>query len=351
MRSESPESASGLRSGYTTGACATATSLAAARLLLLGSVDREVTITLPKGQQVAFSIYGTQLVDGVAQASTNKDAGDDPDVTHGARVFACLSLMDEPGVRFSAAKGVGTVTRSGLSIPPGEPAINPVPRQMMEQHLNQLAKDNAYQGGFHVAIGIEGGEALALKTMNGRLGIVGGLSILGTTGIVRPFSCSAYIASIHQGIDVARHNAQTHLLACTGSVSETTAQRLYALPDMCLIEMGDFVGAVLKYVKRNPVKKLSLVGGFGKFSKFAQGAMDLHSRKSTVDMAWLAERAGEPRLAASTTSLELLSHAPYIGDVICACALEIAQQRLPESVSVEVIAVDRKGRVVGRAES
>ena len=166
------------------------------------SVEK-IEIGLPRGQRVAFELTACYREGDMARADTIKDAGDDPDATHGATVFAEVRLSDSPGVRFAAAEGVGTVTRTGLALAVGEPAINRVPREMMTQHLDELAAACDYPGGFEVAIGIVNGEKIAERTMNGRLGILGGLSILGTTGIVKPYSCAAYIASIHQGIDVA----------------------------------------------------------------------------------------------------------------------------------------------------
>lgn len=363
MREETPEAKRPLRSGFTTGACATATSLAAARLLLGKPATQTCTITLPRGQHIEFSITDCHLKNQqVAFASTIKDAGDDPDVTHGATVFAEVSLCEKAGVYFHAAKGVGIVTREGLSIKKGEPAINPVPRQMMQEHLNQLAQENHYKGGFDVNIGIHNGEHIATKTMNPRLGIIGGLSILGTTGIVRPFSCAAYIASIHQGIDVAYTNGLTHIAACTGSTSEARAQAEYQLPEMGLIEMGDFVGAVLKHIKHSPVKKLSLFGGFGKFSKLADGHMDLHSRASSINLNGLAEKARRigaddvlcHDISTSNTSLQALTLCQQqgvpLGNSICEQARDVAASRIPSSVQVEVWAVNKQGDVVGFAE-
>ena len=205
----------------------------------------------------------------VAVAATIKDAGDDPDVTHGALIVAQVTLDAAPGVRFDAGLGVGIVTLPGLPIPVGEPAINPTPRRMMIEHLARLANEADYRGGFAVTIGVENGAELAQKTLNSRLGIIGGLSILGTTGIVRPFSCAAYIASIQQAIDVARANGCLHIAACTGSASERLMHTHYGLPDRALIEMGDFAGAVLKHLRRSPIPRLSLAGGFGKISKLA----------------------------------------------------------------------------------
>ncbi len=361
MRAETPEEPRSLRYGYTTGACATAVALAAARLLLTGIAAEVVEITLPRGQRVLFRLEYCRRRDGVAAAATRKDAGDDPDVTHGALVLAQVALETTPGVRFIADEGVGTVTRPGLPIPPGEPAINPVPRWMMTEHLQRLAVEHAYTGGFAVTIGVENGAELAGRTLNPRLGISGGLSILGTTGIVRPFSCSAYIASIHQAIDVARANGLHHLAACTGASSEQAMRRHYQLPDMALIEMGDFVGAVLKHLKQAPVEKLSLAGGFGKFSKLAAGHLDLHSRHSSIDLAWLAGQVGtlgadarlQSAIRAANTSLNALELARQadlpLADWICRLARAKALAVVSDKVAIEVWALDRQGNPVGHA--
>jgi cobalt-precorrin-5B (C1)-methyltransferase len=363
MRDETPEQPVPLRTGLTTGSCATATSLAAARLLLGGLVSEHADITLPKGQQVVMPLVFCRLAEGdCAEAGTVKDAGDDPDVTHGAIVFARVRLLAEPGVRFVAGPGVGTVTRAGLALDIGEPAINPVPRKMMAEHLTALAAQYAYTGGFEISIGVENGAELALKTMNPRLGIIGGLSILGTTGIVRPFSCSAYIASIHQGIDVARANGYVHIAACTGNQSEDAMRLRYNLPDIALIEMGDFVGAVLKHLRRAPVQKLSLCGGFGKISKLAAGHMDLHSRNSSIDLpqlaAWAASAGASSELqrdmCAANTSQEalLLAHGQGValGNIVCEHARQFALGVVPEGIDVECFAIDRQGRIVGAAQ-
>ncbi len=362
MRDETPEQPAQLRSGYTTGSCATVTSLAAARLLLSGVVSDVAEIVLPKGQHVPMPLVFCRLTGDGAEAGTVKDAGDDPDVTHGAVVFARVRLRAEPGVGFHAGPGVGTVTRAGLTLAVGEPAINPVPRQMMTQHLTELAAEHGYAGGFDVTIGVEGGEALALKTMNPRLGIVGGLSILGTTGIVRPFSCSAYIASIHQGIDVARANGYTHIAACTGNASEDAMRAHYGLPDIALIEMGDFVGAVFKHLRRAPVERVSVCGGFGKLSKLAAGHLDLHSRNSSIDLEQLAMWAAEygadavlqNAMRASNTSQQALAlvrdAGVPLGDIVCGHALRVARDIVPAEVKVEMFAIDRQGNIVGVAQ-
>lgn len=361
MREESPEQRQPLRSGYTSGACATAAAQGAAHALLTGNQLTISRITLPRGQEVSFTLARCQLIEDYAEAAVVKDAGDDPDCTHGATVFAQVKLCEVAGVRFRAADGVGTVTRQGLEIPVGEPAINPVPRRMITEHLERLALRQGHRGGFSVAIGIENGAALARKTMNPRLGIVGGLSILGTTGIVRPYSCAAYIASIRQGIDVAQANGLQHIAACTGSSSEAAIRKHYGLPEMALVEMGDFVGAVLKHLRRFPVRRLSVCGGFAKMSKLAAGQMDLHSRKSAVNFASLAEEARglgaevrtQQAIRGANTSLEVLDLATRaglpLGDHTCRRARQVALAVVSGNVDVEVWAIDRGGAFVGHA--
>ncbi len=361
MRDETGEQPAPLRTGLTTGSCATATSLAAAGLLLRGIPQDGVDIVLPKGKRVTMRLEFCRLCEGGAEAGTIKDAGDDPDVTHGALLFSRVRLLPTPGVVFIAGAGVGTVTRPGLVLGVGEPAINPVPRRMMVEHLTQLAADCGYPGGFEITVHVENGAALALKTMNPRLGILGGLSILGTSGIVRPFSCAAYIASIHQGIDVAHTNGYDHIAACTGNASEDTMRRVYQMPDIALIEMGDFVGAVLKHLRKVPVARLSLCGGFGKISKLAGGHMDLHSRHSSIDLPQLADWAGalganatlQQGIRGANTSQQALAMASAagigLGDEVCRHALAFARSVVPAGVQVEVFAIDRQGGIVGHA--
>ncbi|MGY4492164.1 cobalt-precorrin-5B (C(1))-methyltransferase [Pseudomonas sp. TE3610] len=360
MRDETAEQPSPLRSGLTTGSCATATSLAAARLLLTGQALDAAQITLPKGKQVEMRLEFCRRLDAGAEAGTIKDAGDDPDVTHGALLYSRVRLVAD-GIRFVAGEGVGTVTRPGLVLGVGEPAINPVPRRMITEHLAALALECGYGGGFEVTVNVRDGAALALKTMNPRLGILGGLSILGTSGIVRPFSCAAYIASIHQGIDVATTNGFMHIAACTGNASEDTMRRVYNLPEIALIEMGDFVGAVLKHLRKVPVDKLSLCGGFGKISKLAAGHMDLHSRHSSINLEQLADWAAgigadaqlQAAIRGANTSQQALAMASAVGiklgDEVCRHALIFARSVVPAQVQVEVFAIDRVGGIVGEA--
>lgn len=361
MWPESPEAPKPLRTGLTTGCCATACCLAAASALLTGRKIDVASVTLPRGNIVELTICEQWSSPVGAFAATIKDAGDDPDVTHGAKIFVNVQLSAHSGVVFEAGFGVGRVTREGLVLPVGAAAINPVPRQMMNEHLQRLAHDNDYHGGFVVTVGVEKGDELALKTMNPRLGIMGGLSILGTTGIVRPFSCSAYIASIHQGIDVAKANGFEHIAATTGSTSEAAIVRRYQLPEMALIEMGDFVGAVLKYMKKVPIQKLSICGGFGKMSKLANGHLDLHSRASSIDFNSLARFAagagGSPalqrKIMSANTSIEALRHCNAdnvdLASAVCAGAWGNARAKIPATVELEVWAADRQGNLLACA--
>jgi cobalt-precorrin-5B (C1)-methyltransferase len=213
-----------------------------------------------------------------------------------------------------------------------------------------------------VTLSIPGGEELATKTLNGRLGIVGGLSILGTTGIVIPYSCAAWVHSIHRGIDVARAARLAHIAASTGSTSEAAVQRLYGLPETALIDMGDFVGGTLKYLRRHPVPRLTLAGGFGKLAKLAQGHLDLHSDKSRVDITALARMLGD--LGASAEIVAAASGASGAGEALVAAtpefapalvkrvaqaAREVALATLAGGFEVDVAVFSREGELEGQA--
>jgi cobalt-precorrin-5B (C1)-methyltransferase len=351
-----------LRRGWTTGACATAATSAAFEALLTGRFPDPVQIALPKGEHPAFALAQKSRAGDVASAGIVKDAGDDPDVTHGALVLASVrALGPHAGVRFKAGRGVGTVTRPGLPIPPGEPAINPVPRRMMTEVVQAIAARLGGRPDLEITISIPQGEEMARHTWNPRLGILGGLSILGTTGIVHPFSCSAWIASIHRGIDVARASQARHVAGCTGSTSEAGVKKLYNLPDFAYLDMGDFVGGMLKYLRDHPVPRLTIGGGFAKLAKLAAGAMDLHSGRSQLDRAavaaWLVELGAEPAMIGmaetANTGIEILEAAQArglaLGDLVARQARDQAAMVVEGKVAVEVVAFDRAGNIVGRA--
>ncbi|MES9559125.1 MULTISPECIES: cobalt-precorrin-5B (C(1))-methyltransferase [unclassified Streptomyces] len=353
----------GLRPGWTTGACATAAATAAYTALLTGDFPDPVTITLPKGQTPAFALAVEELAEGRATAGVVKDAGDDPDVTHGALVRVTVRrLPPGSGVVFRAGPGVGTVTLPGLPLDVGEPAVNPVPRRMIGDHIARVAAEHRGSGDVEVTVSVDDGEEIARSTWNPRLGILGGLSILGTTGVVVPYSCSAWIDSIRRGVDVARAAGHTHVAGCTGSTSEKTVVSEYGLPEIALLDMGDFAGAVLKYVRRHPVDRLTVCGGFAKLSKLAAGHLDLHSARSQVDkpfLAGLARRGGaDEALAAEVAvantglaALQLcLARGVPLGDLVAVAARDEALSVLRGApVAVDVICIDRAGTVVGRS--
>lgn len=362
-RIDKPEGAP-LRKGWTTGACATAATKAALSALLTGDFPDPVSITLPRGETPAFALAHHDLGGDFATAGIVKDAGDDPDVTHGATVVSTVRRGPPgSGVVFKAGDGVGTVTRAGLPIGVGEPAINPVPRQMMRDVVETACNASGVNADIEITISVPGGETLATQTWNPRLGIVGGLSILGTTGIVNPFSCAAWIHSIHRGIDVARAAGLTHVLGATGSSSEKAAQALYDLPEIALLDMGDFAGGLLKYLRQHPVPRLTIAGGFAKLTKLAQGALDLHSSRSQVDLGFLAElRVCEgldidtkDLIRQANTSLEALLIAREKGidlaPSIARAALSSVRAVLRDApITVDIVITDRAGKIIAHEQ-
>lgn len=350
-----------LRPGWTTGACATAATKAACAALFGGDFPDPVSITLPRGETPSFALALRERGDGWARAGIIKDAGDDPDVTHGATIIATLRHgVPGSGIVFHAGAGVGTVTKPGLPLPPGQPAINPVPRRLMVAEILDAAARHGIAADVEVEISVPGGDKLAARTWNPRLGIKGGLSILGTTGIVVPYSCSAWIHSIQRGIDVARATGITHVAGCVGATSERAVRTLRGLPEDAIIDMGDFAGGMLKYLRHHPIAMVTIAGGFAKISKLAAGAMDLHSKRSQVNLSWLASHLRDlgaaqelcARAAAANTAMEVLEMSVAaglpLGDRIAAEAAMVARRVLEEApVTVDVMAFDRKSGLVG----
>ena len=341
-----------LRKGWTTGACATAAVKAALVGLWGGKFLKTVNIILPKGETPTFDLVKPKKGNGWSEVGIVKDAGDDPDVTHGCVVIA--RVKETPNsVTFKAGKGVGTVSMPGLPIGVGEPAINPKPREMMSSIVHEMAELYSKKPNIEITISIPNGEIITNKTWNPRLGIVGGLSILGTTGIVRPFSCSAWIASIHRGIDVARAAMFPHVAGCTGSTSEGAVQKLFNLPDQAMLDMGDFAGGMIKYLNKNPVNRVTIGGGIGKITKFAFGAVDLHSKRSQVNFKKLSQLAQDndlPDISNVNTALEALELA---GNDLAGLIADLALQRLKSltkhsGMDCGIVIVNRAGNVISR---
>jgi len=325
----------------------------------------EVTIRLPDGQSVRFALASCDQDGREGRAGVIKDAGDDPDVTHGAEIRARVALGGPAGVRFLRGAGVGLVTKRGLPVPPGEPAINPVPRRMIAEAVAEVAADaGLVDAGVEVEISVPGGEALALKTFNPRLGIVGGISILGTTGIVVPYSTEAWLASVLQGIDVAVAQDCRHLVLTVGASGERFARSIFDFPDVAFVQIGPFFGDAFRHCARAGVAGASLMAMVGKLAKFAAGNDSVHSQDSRQDFGFLAEVARQAgagddlafRVEAANTAQEvseLLVQAglPRFHRRICDLAREHGQRLCGPSCLLEVIVTDRSGQVLGRSPS
>jgi cobalt-precorrin-5B (C1)-methyltransferase len=344
-----------LRTGWTTGTCAAAAAKAAARALASGEPQARVDVKLPgKGRQrrVAFDLERCDLGPSWAEAVVIKDAGDDPDVTDGAHLTARVSWREEPGLELERGDGVGLVTRPGLGLPVGGPAINAVPRRMISYSVEEVL--DPQERGVRVVISVPGGERMAEKTTNARLGIVGGISILGTTGIVRPFSTAAWAASVVQAIGVMGAQGHKTFVLSTGGLTEKAAMRL--LPDLeevNFIEVGDFTGQAIKKAVENGLERCFFVGMAGKISKLAAGVMMTHWTRSKVDNELLAqitmeaggstdlvEEVKEANTARHAYELWRSAHLDSAAGLLCKQAAENLAEYAEGKLEVHVILVD-----------
>lgn len=285
-----------LRTGFTTGACAAAAARAATLGLVHGEVPNAVETLLPNGQRVYFSVHESTLQSETARAVVIKDAGDDPDCTHGAHltVDVCLLPGQSNRVELCGGSGVGVVTQPGLGLDVGGPAINPVPRKNIVANVREAGASLLQQHGLRVTVSVPGGEEMAKKTLNARLGILGGISILGTTGIVKPYSTSAFRASVVQGIQVAAKQGHDTVVLTTGGRTEKfTMQELPHLAESCFIQMGDFLRYALDTAKQCQLKQVVIGGMVGKLTKMAQGETITHANRAEVDTGLLADIARE----------------------------------------------------------
>lgn len=351
--------ATGLRTGWTTGTCASAAAKASATWLVEGAPPDTVEVGLPGGQRVTFPVAD---VDPAAphRCAVVKDAGDDPDVTHGAHVTAEVAWADAGRrTELRGGPGVGVVTLPGLGLPVGAPAINPVPARMIRRAVAEVTPRPLL-----VTVSVPGGEAMAARTSNARLGIEGGISILGTTGIVRPFSTAAWRASVVQQVDVAAAQSQRHLVLSTGGRTDAAAQRLLPhLPPVCFVEVGDFTGVALRRAAGHAVERVTFVGMGGKITKLAAGVLMTHYRRSQVDSALLAEvatacGAPPPVVAAATataTARHFVEQCAATGhgaslEELCRRAAAAAMAHVDGVITVEVVMVDFEGdEVLARA--
>lgn len=289
-----PKKPKGTRKGFTTGACSAAAARAATLGLLTGEVPTDIETLLPNGQRVMFTVHDSAATDGLAHAVIIKDAGDDPDCTDKAHLTVNVRLLPDAAnqVLLKGGDGVGTITMRGLGLEVGGPAINPVPKANIEANIREVASELLQTQGLEVTISVPGGQAMAKKTLNDRLGIINGISILGTTGIVHPYSTAAFRASVVQGIEVAANQGQTAVVLTTGGRTEKFTMR--ELPDLdpaCFVQMGDFLGPALDSADQVGIRQIIVGGMIGKLTKIAQGEIITHARRNAVNTQLLAEIA------------------------------------------------------------
>ncbi len=356
----------GNRTGFTTGACAAAAARAAATGLLSGRVPDSIECLLPNGQRVTFAVTDGRR-DGIyAHAVVIKDAGDDPDCTDGAHLTADVCLLPEaPGrVVLKGGSGVGTVTLPGLGLEVGGPAINPVPRRNIEENVRAGMEPLLKHKGLEVTISVPLGETMAKKTMNPRLGILGGISILGTTGIVRPYSTASFRASVIQGIEVAAAQGQDTVVLTTGGRTEKFAMReLPHLAPACFVQMGDFLRYALDTVVKVGIPHVVIGGMVGKLTKIAQGETITHAGRATVQtglVAELAREAGAPpevcadirQAKTARYAAERMEQLGLTGPFHHALAVRVVDTltgRYPDGFSLKVLACGFRGNKLAEA--
>ncbi|WP_298406429.1 cobalt-precorrin-5B (C(1))-methyltransferase [uncultured Chloroflexus sp.] len=368
-----PRNKRGSRTGYTTGSNAAAAAKAATIALFSGQWPAQVTITLPIGETATMTPTITRLDAEGAYCCMRKDAGDDPDVTHGALICALVRIIDTPGIHLEGGEGVGRVTLPGLGLPIGGPAINPVPRQQITANVIDAVREYApggetflEQAGIEVIISVPGGEQIAQKTLNPRLGILGGISILGTTGKVFPYSTAAWRASVIQAVEMAARNGVQKMILCTGARSEKFAMRIFPdLPEIAFVELSVFTGDALKTCVEHGVPSAVFVGMIGKMIKTAQGYMQTHVAGNQVDFAFLAQvcrEVGAPD--ALVQAVEQAHTGRYFLELCQQYGLQAPLQRIVDlaleqclrfiaaqggTMDFETILVDFDGTVLARA--
>jgi cobalt-precorrin-5B (C1)-methyltransferase len=350
-----------LREGFTTGACAAAATAAAVRALVSGEPVAEVIIDLPVRAHVTFTLARCEFDGNRVTCGVIKDAGDDPDVTHGAEIQATVEWLAAPGIVIAGGVGVGLVTKPGLPVEVGEPAINPVPRRMIRQAVIAEAGARLETRGVKVTISVPTGAALAKETFNPKLGIIGGISILGTTGIVKPFSVSAYRASLYVELKVAAQNGVSHAVFTTGARSEAYARRRYPhLPDLAFLQVGDHMDYALKQARRLKLARVTISTMIGKASKMAQGRFQTHVSGGTIDHDFLAEAVrqlgGDDSLVGQVRAANTAHHVQKILQRANLSGLEnlLARQAAAQASAfvggaygVEVLCFDLHGELLG----
>jgi cobalt-precorrin-5B (C1)-methyltransferase len=354
-----------LRTGYTTGTCAAAATKAALSALVSGNKLPKVNVSLPKDKHIVIDIAWIKFVDERSvTASVIKDGGDDPDVTNGAEIWSTVSLLESSNkIMIDGGIGVGRVTKPGLGLEIGKAAINPTPLKMINQAIGEiLEKQQKNRYGLSILISVPKGEEIAKRTDNPRLGIIGGISILGTTGIVIPYSTASFAASIRQSIDVSIAMGSDSVILTTGGRSEDFARSIFgnSVADHAYIQIGDFIGFSIKQCAIKKIKKAYVIGFIGKLTKMAMGVKQTHVKGSNVDMNFLATLA--IRCGANNDlvkKIKLANTARHVGelidqsglsmfyDVLCEEVYNHLSKDSPSDLQIKIILLDFTGKVIG----
>jgi cobalt-precorrin-5B (C1)-methyltransferase len=351
-----------LKTGYTTGSSATAASKAALLSVINQQKIENVDILLPKRSFIQIPIHSCEFTTNNAKCSVIKNGGDDPDVTHGAEIIVELEITDKTNeIEIDGGEGVGIVTKPGLGLEINKPAINPVPKKMIAENLREVGKEILLKKGIRVVISVPKGKELGPKTDNPRLGITNGISILGTSGIVIPFSTASYAASIRQNLDVAIAMGNDTVVLTTGGRSEDFAKKMIDLPEHCFVQMGDFSGYTIQQCGRKDIKKAYVVGFIGKLAKMAAGVKQTHVKGSKVDMKFLSELAkrcnAEDNLIQDIKKANTARHVSEIiqenriegfFDLICSETYQQMRKHSEEKVAIDVILFGFDGNILAR---
>ncbi|WKY47448.1 cobalt-precorrin-5B (C(1))-methyltransferase CbiD [Eubacteriaceae bacterium ES3] len=353
-----------LRYGYTTGSCATAATKAALLMFLNQDKQESVLIKTPKGWDLDLLIHDQHFDSHEASCSVIKDSGDDPDVTNGIKIFSRVFPAKEEGVHFFAGQGVGTVTSPGLSVPVGQAAINPVPREMIREVIAEVLAQTGHQGseGWNVEISIPQGVELAKRTFNPKLGIEGGLSVIGTSGIVEPMSEEALKASLKLELSVLKAKGLEHIIFVPGNYGKDFANELN-LPESALIKTSNYLGFMLDEAERMEIKKILLIGHLGKLVKVAGGIFNTHSNVADARMEVLTAYAGllggeqdllkaimESKTTDEATDLILKSEIPDYFNVLAEAVKRRVADRVYGNIDIEVIIFSRELGFLGQSK-
>jgi len=356
------ESKKKLRTGFTTGSCATASSKAGILSIINQKKIEQIDIILPKRSKLDIQINSCEFTTNTAKCSVIKDGGDDPDVTHGAEVFVDVELTDNIGkIEIDGGEGVGRVTKPGLGLEIGSAAINPTPKKMILENVTEISKEILEKNGIMIKVSVPNGKELGPKTDNPRIGIMGGISILGTSGIVIPYSTASFAAAIRQQIAVVSSMNDDNVVLTTGGRSEDFARAIIELPDHSFIQMGDFSGYTIKQCAKQGLKKAYVAGFIGKLAKMAAGVKQTHVKGGKVDMKFLSELAKRCDAKSDTISKilgantarnvqEIIMEDKVDGffDEVTKEACNQMRQHSEEKIPVEVILFDFDGKVLSR---